>query len=92
MGEESKCMIRKVYNWLRGRCLWLRPRELISGFIVTLLGVLVALLTTSYIEHRHLDKLTKERLHIATLEIQRNHKASEKILSSYVSVSPKTGQ
>ncbi len=47
---------------------WLTKHGLLSGFVATMLGVLVAFWFTGWGEHRALDSATKQRLHMAYLE------------------------
>jgi hypothetical protein len=62
---------------------WLNKHEVISGLFVTILGVWIAFWLTGLGEQSSLDRVTKQRLHLAVLEAQYNIRDANEILNDY---------
>ena len=72
-----------VLNWPQIIWRWLNK----AGFFVTMLGVLAAFWLTGIGEQKALDKVTKQRLHIAVLESQYNGTIAKRIIDDCANTS-----
>ncbi|HET6455082.1 MAG TPA: hypothetical protein VFI02_11815 [Armatimonadota bacterium] len=66
---------------------WLTKQALISGFLVTMLGVYAAFWLTGLGEQGGLDCTTKQRLHLAVLESQYNGTIAMRIVADLADTS-----
>lgn len=79
---KAKTAIRAL-NCVKFCWHWLNKHEVISGFVVTILGVWAAFELAGWGEQNTLDRATQNRLHLVVIEAQYNGTAAKDILDSY---------